>query len=183
VTPDPSRDELARGIGAAFLVTGAGDDRWMNDAACAGQGPDVMFPVTMVDQQRATQAICAGCPVRRECLGYALANYIDDGIWGGTTEEQRRWLRRERAKGATLDEALEALPPPQPHKQRLSDARAAVLALARQRPDGITTGYVVRQLGITREAAHRRLNDLLGAGHLRRVERGLYAPAKEPAGG
>ena len=42
--------------------------------------------------------ICANCPVRRQCLEYALANRIVRGVWGGASErERRRKLHRARA--------------------------------------------------------------------------------------
>lgn len=43
---------------------------------------------------REAKAICRGCPVRRECLAYALANREPFGIWGGCSERERRRLRR-----------------------------------------------------------------------------------------
>jgi WhiB family transcriptional regulator, redox-sensing transcriptional regulator len=42
------------------------------------------------------KAICRGCFVRPECLEYALETGIEEGIWGGTTERERRLLRRKR---------------------------------------------------------------------------------------
>jgi WhiB family redox-sensing transcriptional regulator len=38
--------------------------------------------------------ICIGCPVRQECLDYALVSNQRFGIWGGLTEEERRPVRR-----------------------------------------------------------------------------------------
>lgn len=41
------------------------------------------------------KAICADCPSKEPCLEYALhVNVI--GVWGGTTEPQRRSIRKER---------------------------------------------------------------------------------------
>jgi hypothetical protein len=37
--------------------------------------------------------ICASCPVRQPCLGYAISHAITHGIWGGLTERDRRPLR------------------------------------------------------------------------------------------
>jgi WhiB family redox-sensing transcriptional regulator len=39
--------------------------------------------------------VCAQCPVHRDCLEYALETNQDSGIWGGTSEEERRVLRRQ----------------------------------------------------------------------------------------
>ena len=40
------------------------------------------------------QRICTACTVRDECLEFALATNQEAGIWGGTTEEERRKLRK-----------------------------------------------------------------------------------------
>jgi WhiB family redox-sensing transcriptional regulator len=65
---------------------------WTALAQCKGMA-DVMF-VEGAQQKRATM-VCAGCPVRRECLAEALDNQIEWGVWGGTTERERRQLLRQ----------------------------------------------------------------------------------------
>jgi WhiB family redox-sensing transcriptional regulator len=63
---------------------------WMLRAACRGQGFGDFFvgeSVTMV-------AVCDGCPVKTDCLDYALADSSLLGVWGGTTNRQRKALRR-----------------------------------------------------------------------------------------
>lgn len=80
----------------------------MTEAACASP-PDglnrhawttVFFPVEQhggrANDRLAERArhICADCPVRTECATYALHHRIDDGIWGGLTEANRRTLQR-----------------------------------------------------------------------------------------
>lgn len=40
--------------------------------------------------------LCNQCPVQMACLDYALANNIDHGIWGGTSERGRRRIRKAR---------------------------------------------------------------------------------------
>jgi WhiB family redox-sensing transcriptional regulator len=39
--------------------------------------------------------MCAGCPVRPDCLAEALDNRIEWGVWGGMTERERRLLLRQ----------------------------------------------------------------------------------------
>lgn len=39
------------------------------------------------------EELCAGCPFYQECRDYAIAAEEENGIWGGTTPEQRRELR------------------------------------------------------------------------------------------
>ena len=43
----------------------------------------------------AAKAVCRDCAAREECLEYSLATNQDSGIWGGTSEEERRILRRK----------------------------------------------------------------------------------------
>lgn len=42
------------------------------------------------------KAVCASCLVREECLAYALAESITEGVWGGMTTRERRELRSRR---------------------------------------------------------------------------------------
>ena len=68
---------------------------WVDQAACAGVDPDLFFPdrgASLADARR----VCAGCPVRAECLEYALEAGEKFGVWGGTSEKERRAMRRQR---------------------------------------------------------------------------------------
>ncbi len=72
---------------------------WRRDAICRDTDPDLFFPVgttgqALVQIDRAKE-VCNQCTVRTECLEYALETNQDSGIWGGTSEEERRKLRRE----------------------------------------------------------------------------------------
>ena len=56
-------------------------------------------------QAALARRICRACPVRAECLDYALAgadtwNGLTTGIWGGTTPRERARIRRARKKAA-----------------------------------------------------------------------------------
>lgn len=66
---------------------------WQSEAACLDQDPDIFFP-EQGGSSKAARAICADCKVKRECLAYALANNEQFGIWGETSERQRRKLRK-----------------------------------------------------------------------------------------
>lgn len=70
------------------------DTGWKQRGACRDADPDELF-VDGAAQNRA-KAVCTGCPVRTECLAYALDNRIDHGVWGGTTDRERRALLRRR---------------------------------------------------------------------------------------
>jgi WhiB family redox-sensing transcriptional regulator len=80
--------------------------RWRQRAGCIGADPDLFFPVGPADTTAVTEAkaICAWCPVRTDCLGYATAHFLQ-GVWGGTTEDERRLYRRRQLKAARKADA------------------------------------------------------------------------------
>ena len=65
-------------------------------AACSTADPELFFPIApagpAVRQMARAKAICARCEIRQACLGYALAAGPLHGVWGGTTEAERRRL-------------------------------------------------------------------------------------------
>jgi WhiB family redox-sensing transcriptional regulator len=69
---------------------------WESQAACKGMDPALFFPVNDEDAGEAL-AVCKGCPVKGECLAWALETRERFGIWGGTTEKQRRAMLRRSA--------------------------------------------------------------------------------------
>ena len=71
---------------------------WMERAACASHAdPDLWFAERgEQERQREALRICAACPVRAACLAYVLSMPPQAGIWGGTTEDQRRSRRKAR---------------------------------------------------------------------------------------
>lgn len=72
---------------------------WMNDGACIGADPEVFF-IERGASAAPAKAVCAGCPVREQCLDYALDNCEKFGVWGGKSERERRRLRRARSNAA-----------------------------------------------------------------------------------
>ncbi|MFF3643431.1 WhiB family transcriptional regulator [Streptomyces sp. NPDC002564] len=66
---------------------------WEVDALCAQTDPELWFP-EIGQSSRAAKQICATCPVRANCLDYALARTHLTGIWGGLSERERWMLRR-----------------------------------------------------------------------------------------
>lgn len=78
--PEPDADPLA----------------WHDRALCAEVDPEIFFPNKGASTREAKK-VCHACPVRAECLEYALANGESFGIWGGVTERARRHLERPAA--------------------------------------------------------------------------------------
>jgi hypothetical protein len=52
------------------------------------------FVANHVTIDKATTALCGACPVRQDCLDFALTKPELVGVWGGTTQAERRWLIR-----------------------------------------------------------------------------------------
>jgi WhiB family redox-sensing transcriptional regulator len=68
---------------------------WMLGARCREAAPGAFFPSDGVGVERARR-VCADCPVKPECLEYALEFRIDHGVWGGCSERERRRILRQR---------------------------------------------------------------------------------------
>lgn len=75
----------------------SGENSWMTDGNCRQQPPTVFFPHDGAGVDRARR-ICAGCPVLDACLEYALTNRIDHGVWGGTSERERKRILYQRRR-------------------------------------------------------------------------------------
>jgi WhiB family redox-sensing transcriptional regulator len=63
---------------------------WEHQAACAGEPTIIFFPPVGAPPPTDAKAICRRCPVRLDCLDYALLAHIRDGVWGGQTPKERR---------------------------------------------------------------------------------------------
>ncbi|MEI2699479.1 MAG: WhiB family transcriptional regulator [Microthrixaceae bacterium] len=72
------------------------DTEWMAQGNCADKPPSLFFPSDGVGVEVAKR-VCADCPMKAMCLEYALSNRIDHGVWGGTSERERRRILKARA--------------------------------------------------------------------------------------
>ena len=84
-------------FGPSQIATGLVAD-WRARAACAGYPNTLFFPSPDSPDAMTIEkakAICAACPVMDDCLSYALETNQRSGIWGGTTEKERKSLRRK----------------------------------------------------------------------------------------
>jgi WhiB family redox-sensing transcriptional regulator len=81
---------------------------WQVRALCAQTDPEAFFPVPG-GSVREAKAVCLRCPVRAECLAFALAHDERHGVWGGMSEPERRALkRRQVTEPAAVPEGGEA---------------------------------------------------------------------------
>lgn len=82
---------------------------WQNhpDRGCKGTNPDMWFPVEVDPETHEeyepsyaspeVKRICDACPVRPECLEWALADNVE-GIWAGTTTYERQLLKSPKRR-------------------------------------------------------------------------------------
>jgi WhiB family redox-sensing transcriptional regulator len=81
------------------LSLAGNDHSWRSEARCLGSNPDLFFPLGSkgkpLAQAETAKGLCLGCTVRELCLLYALETNQVTGVWGGTTEEERRSIRRK----------------------------------------------------------------------------------------
>jgi len=67
---------------------------WQLRAACRGLPTNEWVREPGCEYPEEQRDICRACPVRRECLGFAMADQSIPGLWGGTDERERRRMRR-----------------------------------------------------------------------------------------
>ncbi len=89
------------------VKSAAGSLSWMSRGACRQHAdPELFFPIAAVTgpaarQAKAAKAVCAPCPVRANCLSYAFET-MPEGIWGGTTRDERLAARGSAVRRARL---------------------------------------------------------------------------------
>lgn len=66
--------------------------------ACKSVDPEMFFPEDYDDKAAVLQAkaICQSCPLTSACLVYAIKDSSLEGIWGATTPNERRNMRRRK---------------------------------------------------------------------------------------
>ena len=74
-------------------------DDWRHKASCRSVDPDLFFPVgttgMALDQIEQAKAVCHSCEARPACLEFALSTNQESGVWGATSEDERRKLRKQ----------------------------------------------------------------------------------------
>ena len=77
---------------------------WIEQSRCVDEDPELFFPIgttgPAIEQTARAIEVCRTCPVRTECLEWALDTCQDAGVWGGLGEEDRREIRRARRRAA-----------------------------------------------------------------------------------
>ena len=81
---------------------------WRHHALCRDEDPELFFPIGTAGpaavQVEEAKVVCRRCPVVADCLAWAMETGQDSGVWGATSEDERRMLKRRstRVRAATL---------------------------------------------------------------------------------
>lgn len=84
--------------------------QWQDQANCRDTDPEAFFPLIGEGVNGTVRAICDACPVKETCLEYALGRPQLQGIWGGTSDEERKKIRKQRGIGPRRSRARHAAP-------------------------------------------------------------------------
>ena len=94
------------------MIANRGAEVWATKAACRGPHAVVFFPPAHAERkeeriarERAAKEICRPCPVRQECLDYAIRIREAHGIWGGLNEAERKQMIDRDAASPTAASA------------------------------------------------------------------------------
>ncbi|MEI2715845.1 MAG: WhiB family transcriptional regulator [Candidatus Nanopelagicales bacterium] len=75
---------------------------WRHSAACRDEEPELFFPIgntgPALQQIDDAKRVCNTCDVAEPCLNWAIETGQDAGVWGGLSEDERRSLKRRRAR-------------------------------------------------------------------------------------
>jgi len=96
---------------------------WRHRASCRDEDGDLFFPVgnsgPALLQIAEAKTVCRRCPVARQCLDLALEEGLDDGVFGGLSEDERRALKRRNARTRQRAAAESAAPVERPEPVRV----------------------------------------------------------------
>lgn len=83
---------------------------WTEEASCRGLGGGLLdFFAEEYQTWKMCKAVCERCPVRRECLSYALETRSVYGVWGGCDPRQLRFAMGVDATGSVWSYADRAV--------------------------------------------------------------------------
>lgn len=131
-----------------FSSIAASRQPWMDEALCAQVGWQMFFP-SKGQPAAPAKRVCQMCPVQVECLQFALDHAVAHGIWGGTSEADRRRLAWKATPALTTRVRAEVKP------KEFYDQRARQIQSMAAR--GMSTQGIATELGLSRSAVQRAL--------------------------
>lgn len=117
---------------------------WRQFALCAQVDIGEMWFPEKGGSTRDAKKVCAACPVRAECLDYALKNGERYGIWGGLSERERRRLGPAKGRTGTRHRVL-----PDEEVARIYQLRGT----------GLTEAVIADRLGIHPNTVRKYLRE------------------------
>jgi WhiB family transcriptional regulator, redox-sensing transcriptional regulator len=81
---------------------------WEEQARCRQYDPEIFF-APRARAERKAKTICAKCPVKVDCLVFALQAKVEFGIWGGTNGKERRAMIRSSPVGTDWREEIQGI--------------------------------------------------------------------------
>lgn len=78
---------------------------WEDHARCLQYDPEIFF-ATRARAERRAKSICDRCPVRAECLAFALQARVEFGVWGGMNGKERRAMLRQSPRSTDWQRGL-----------------------------------------------------------------------------
>lgn len=128
---------------------------WRDDVACRDADPELFFPIgttgSALRQIGEAKRICRVCPAQTQCLAWALENGVTDGVWGGTTQDERRAIRSlleecQPARKTTMAKVI---------SQQSMDNREYVRGLLKEKQPGISVALELAMDLVGRELRSR----------------------------
>ncbi len=148
----------------------------LTGARCAEVGDPELWHPPRGNSAAAARAVCADCPVRAACLEVAMTTPVS-GIWGGTSETERRGLARLQGRAydnrtGNTDAARGARQPESQRRQQLREGatRRTVSHRPGSKDARATEARRLAAAGVSREA----IAAVLGVGE--RVVASYLAP-------
>lgn len=141
--------DLAPWVAAGIVAANGGPSAaWVTDALCAETDPEVFFPGKGQSPNDAKK-VCRRCAVSEECLIYALVAGQKDGVWGGTTERQRRKMPLPEPPAVTV-----TVPGPVPGSQPQAARTTRIVRMGRQ---GMPVAEIAGHVGCKPDAVRAAL--------------------------
>ncbi|MFZ4515571.1 MAG: WhiB family transcriptional regulator [Acidimicrobiia bacterium] len=108
--PDDARVVTGGTVALTWVRTHDWDaENWRDRALCRDSNAELFFPIgstgQALDMIEAAREICNECTAKAQCLEFALQTNQEAGIWGGSTEEERRAIRKMWAEEADREAA------------------------------------------------------------------------------